>query len=300
MPAIVNIDGRLLPPAEAAISVLDRGFLSGDLVYEVVRTYDLRVHALESHLGRLARSAARTALPLAWGPERIARELDRTVDASRGQEEDDPLAAPWNRGQRTVRIVMTRGAGEGAEALGIPPGPRAVLVAQPLVGPPASAYRDGVRCVLVRARVPRELPGVKTGRHQAEATALADARAGGAHEALLVDDRGLVTEGATSSLFRVSGGVVETPPLEAGILPGIARALVLRLAREARIPATERLLEPQDLAEADEVFITSTTREVLPVTRLGERPVGRGVVGPATTRLHALYRAAVTGRTGAG
>jgi len=300
MPAIVNIDGRLVPPGEAAISVFDRGFLSGDLVYEVIRTYDLRAHQLEAHLARLSRSAARISLPLAWGPDRIAREIDRTVDASRGQEEDDPLAAPWNQGQRTVRLIMTRGAGEAAAALGLPPGPRALLITQPLVGPPASAYREGVRCVLVRARVPRELPEVKTGRHLAESTAAAEARSSGAHEALLVDGRGLVTEGATSSLFRVKDGKVETPPLEAGILPGIARGLVLRLARQAGIPVSERMLEPPDLVEADEVFITSTTREVLPVTRLGERPVGAGAVGELTTRIHALYRAAVTGRAGPG
>jgi branched-chain amino acid aminotransferase len=300
MPSIVNLDGRLVPPAEALVSVFDRGFLSGDLAYEVVRTYGLRPFELDAHLARLARSAARISLPLAWGPDRIARELDRTLDASRGQDPEDPEAAPWNRGERTVRLVMTRGGGEAAEALGLEGRPRAIAIAQPLAGPPRSAYRDGVRCVLVRTRVARQQPDVKTGRHAAEAAAAADARAGGAHEALLVDGRGLVTEGASSSLFRVKGGRVETPPLEAGILPGITRGLVLRLARQAGIPSEERLLEPQDLAEADEIFITSTTREVLPVTRLGERRVGQGAVGAVTTRLHARYRAAATRRPGPG
>jgi len=291
LPALANIDGTLLAPAEARISVLDRGFLSGDQVYEVLRTYGLRPFELDAHLARLARSAARIALPLPWDGERTAREVARTLAGARGVAPPAEGEAPWNRNERTVRVVMTRGAGEAGAALGVDPGPRAIVLVQPLRGPPASAYREGVRCILARARAPRGDPQAKTGRHLAEAVAGEEARAAGAHEALLVDGRGLVTEGASSSLFVVKAGRIETPPLDVGILAGVTRHLVLGLARRAGIEVAELPLETQDLAEADEIFITSTTREVLPVTVLGVAPVGAGRVGPVTTRVHALFRA---------
>jgi len=294
MPAIANLDGTLLPPAEARVSIFDRGFLAGDQVYEVVRTYRLVPFRLADHLARLGRSAERIGLPLPWDGARLERELLRTVEASRGGDPDDPAAAPWNRGERSVRVVVTRGAGEEARALGVDPGPRVILAALPLRGPPAAAYRDGVRCVLVHARVPRADPLAKTGGHLAEALAGIDARAAGAEEALFVDDRGRVTEGASSNLFLVKGGRLATPPLRAGILAGVTRGIVLDLAAGA-LPVEERELGPEELAAADELFLTSTSREVLPVTRLGDRPVGSGRVGAVATSLHRRYRALAGG-----
>lgn len=293
MPAIVNLDGRLVSPAEATISVFDRGFLSGDLVYEVLRTYRGRPYEVEAHLARLGRSAARIGLPLPWDPDRIAREVDRTLEAARGPDDEDPEAAPWNHGQRTVRLVMTRGV-DPRRGLGLEPGPRALALVEPLRGPPVSAYREGVRCLLVHTRAARIDPQAKTGQRLAEAVAGEEARAAGAHEALLLDGRGLVTEGASSNLFVVKRGQLETPPPDAGILPGITRERVLRLAHRAGIPVVEMALEPRDLYQADEIFITSTTREVLPVTGLGEARVAGGAVGPVTAHLHQLFREAVT------
>jgi branched-chain amino acid aminotransferase len=299
MPAIANLDGTLLPPAEARVSIFDRGFLAGDQVYEVVRTYRLVPFELPAHLARLARSAERIGLALPWEPARLAREVARTVEASRGGDAEDPLAAPWNRGQRSVRVVVTRGAGEEALSLGVDPSPHVILAAVPLRAPPAAAYREGVRCILVQARVPRADPLAKTGGHLAEALAGLDARAAGAEEAIFVDDRGRVTEGASSNLFLVKGGRLATPPLRAGILAGVTRGLVLRLAAGA-VPVEERELAPADLEAADELFLTSTSREVLPVTRLGSGSVGDGKVGPVATRLHRLYRAVAGGAGGDG
>lgn len=297
---MVNLDGELVPAARAAVSVFDRGFLSGDQVYEVVRTYGLAPFALAEHLARLQRSADRIGLPLPWAPEQLAAELGRTVEASRGGDQPDPAAAPWNRGERSVRLVVTRGPAEEARAFGVAPGPRVILAATPLRGPPEAAYREGVACILVHARVARSDPGAKTGGHLAEALAARDAAAASAHEALLLDAAGQVTEGASSNLFLVRGGGVATPPLAAGVLPGVTRGLVLRLARAAGLAVEERPLGPADLRAADELFLTSTSRELLPVTRLDGAPVGRGAVGSVTTRLHALFRAQATGAAGPG
>jgi len=298
MPTLVNLDGQLVPPAEAVISIFDRGFLAGDQVYEVVRTYGLRPFELGAHFARMVRSAARLALPLPWDEARLERELARTLEASRGGDPEDAEAAPWNRGERSARLVATRGGGEAARALGIEAGPRAVITVQPLAGPPARAYREGVRCLLVGARTPRFDPEVKSGRHQAEEAAGAEARAAGADEALLLDERGQVTEGASSNLFLVRRGVLRTTAAGRGILPGVTRGLVLELARRAAVPVEEAVLTPPDLAEADELFLTSTSREVLPVTWLGGAPAGGGRVGPVTARLHALFREYVTRAAG--
>lgn len=293
MTTVVNLDGKLVPPAEATISVFDRGFLYGDSVYEVVRTYGRRPFELEAHLARLARSAARLALTLPWDPARIRRELLRTIEAA-PPPAVDPEAAPWNQGQLSLRLVMTRGSGE----LGLDPAlavdPRALVIASPLRAPPLAAYREGVACRIVGVRhdAPEAADAVaKTGAHVANVLAVREARAAGAHEALLLGHGGQVTEGASSNVFAVREGVLLTPPLAIGILAGVTRAVVLELAREAHLSVGEVPLRPEDLASADEVFVTSTAREILPVTTLDARPVGSGQVGGVTTRLAGLFRA---------
>jgi len=294
MPSIVNIDGLLGPPGEARISVFDRGFLYGDSVYEVVRTYRGHPFELAAHLRRLAHSAERIGLELRWEARRTAAELLRTLEAARGEDPPDPAAAPWNAGERYARIVMTRGAGE----IGLDPAlavdPKAIVIVQPLRAPPLAAYREGVKvCVVGVEHVPPQAvdPTAKTGNYLSHVLALREARAQGAHEALMLDRDGFATEGTTSNVFAVRGGAVLTPPLGAGILEGVTRGIVLGLARDLGAPVREEPLRPRHLDEAEEIFVTSTAREVLPVTRLGDRPVGGGRPGPVTSRLHAAYRA---------
>jgi len=301
MPTVVNVDGTILPPAEARVSVFDRGFLYGDSVYEVVRTYDGRPFELEPHLARLRHSAERIGLEPKWSDGRTAVEIARTLQAARGDDPADPEAAPWNVGERYVRVVMTRGAGE----IGLDPAlavdPVALVIAQPLRGPPASAYAEGVKAAIVGVRRPSPQavdPSAKTGAHLSHVLAVREARAARAHEALLLDDRGFVTEGSSSNVFVVAAGRVRTPPLAAGILEGVTRGVVLRLARDLGVPVEEVPLRPEDLEVADELFLTSTVRELLPVTRLGEGPVGAGRPGEVTRRLHRALRRLAGGAVG--
>jgi branched-chain amino acid aminotransferase len=298
MPTVVNLDGVLVPPEQAKVSVFDRGFLYGDSVYEVIRTYGGRPFELEAHLARLRHSAERIGLAPKWDAARTAREIERTLDASRGGDRPDPEAAPWNAGERYVRVVMTRGAGE----IGLDPAlavdPVALVVVQPLAGPPARAYREGVKAAIVgvrRAAPDAVDPSAKTGAHLPNVLAVKQARDAGAYEAVLLDGRGFVTEGSSSNVFAVAAGVLRTPPVGAGILEGVTRGVVLRLARRAGVAAEEAALRPEDLEQADEVFITSTVREIVPVARLGDHLVGRGVPGPVTRRLHAEFRAEAGG-----
>ncbi len=298
MPTVVNLDGDLVPPAQAKVSIFDRGFLYGDSVYEVVRTYGGRPFEEEAHLARLRHSADRIGLVPKWDAARTAREIARTLEAARGGDSRDPAAAPWNAGERYVRVVMTRGAGEIGLDPALAVNPVALVLVQPLAGPPAAAYRDGVAAAIVGVRraPPAAIdPSAKTGAHLPNVLAVREAREAGAHEALLLDGAGFVTEGSSSNVFAVAGGTVRTPPLGAGILEGVTRGVVLRLARSEGVRAEEVPLRPEDLEAADEVFITSTVREIVPVTRLGPHPVGGGRPGPVTRRLHAAFRALAGG-----
>ena len=259
----------------------------------MVRTYGGKPFELGAHLTRLHRSAARLALRLPWDERRILSEVGRTLAASLGGDVPDPDAAPWNAGERSIRVIMTRGSGE----LGLDPAlavdPRAIVIATPLRAPPASAYRDGVavRIVGVRHDAPEAADTTaKTGAHLGNVLAVAEARGAGAHEALLLDRDGFVTEGASSNLFAVHEGCLLTPPLAAGILEGVTRGRVLALARELGIAVRETPMRAAELYGADEIFITSTAREVLPVTRLDGARVGAGSVGGVTTRVHTAFR----------
>jgi branched-chain amino acid aminotransferase len=301
MSTVVNLGGTIVEPAAAKVSVFDRGFLYGDSVYEVVRTYGGAPFELPAHLARLRHSADRIGLVPIWDDARIAAEIARTLEASRGEDPPDPDAAPWNRGERYLRVVLTRGAGE----IGLDPAlavdPVALVVAQPLRGPPARAYAEGVKAAIVglRRASPRAIdPSAKTGAHLPNVLAVREARAAGALEALLLDEQGSVTEGSSSNVFAVRAGRVATPPLAAGILEGVTRGVVLRLARELGVPADETQLRPEDLEGADEVFLTSTIREIVPVTRLGERVVGTGRPGAVTHRLHRAFRRLAGGPVG--
>jgi branched-chain amino acid aminotransferase len=294
VPALVNIDGVLVPPAEAKVSVFDRGFLYGDSVYEVVRTYGGIPFALEAHLRRLDHSAERIGLSLPWDARRTAAEVARTLAAARGEDPAEPDAAPWNVGERYLRLIMTRGAGE----IGLDPAlavdPKAILIVRPLRGPPLAAYRDGVEACVVRVEhvSPRAVDATaKTGNYLSHVLAVREARAAGAYEAFMLDREGFVTEGTTSNVFAVLRGEVVTPPLAAGILEGVTRGLVLGLAHDMGLAAREQPMRPEDLESAEEIFITSTVREIVPVTRLGERAVGDGRAGRLTGRLHAAFRA---------
>jgi branched-chain amino acid aminotransferase len=293
MTAAVSIDGVLVPVGEARVSVFDRGFLYGDSVYEVVRTYDLEPFELEAHLARLAASAERIFLPLPWSGDRLEREIRRAVEASRGGDDADPAAPPWNQGERSIRVVVTRGSGEMGLDPALATDPLVAILALPLRGPPLAAYREGVSAWPFGGRdapLRGGDPGAKTGEHLFHVLAMREARAHEGHEALLVDREGCVTEGASSNVFAVRDGVLETPPLQAGILAGVTRACVIELALELGVQVREEALPLASLMDADEAFLTSTVREILPLARVGSRPVGPGAPGPVTLRLHAAFR----------
>ncbi|MDF1563679.1 MAG: aminotransferase class IV [Deltaproteobacteria bacterium] len=288
MTTIVSIDGKLVPPEGATISVFDRGFLYGDSVYEVVRTYQGRPFELGAHLDRLAHSAARIGLRLPWSREQLTRAVNDILEASgHGAQERESY----------LRIVVTRGSGE----IGLDPSlavePRTILIARVLEQPAVEAYREGVTVALVGGRegLRRHVdPSAKTGNYLPNVLAVAEARERHAYEAVMVDERDRLTEGSSSNVFLVQFGIVRTPPLAVGILEGVTRRTVIEVCREAKIPVEEARLTTADLHSADEAFLTSSIREIVPITRVEDQPVGTGKVGDVTRAVQAAFR----GRTG--
>lgn len=275
----VHIGGRVCRPEEAKVSIFDRGFLYGDSVYETIGTFEGRLFATDEHLTRLERSAERIGLRT---PPRA--EIERAIA--------ETVAAAGNEESR-VRVMVTRGAGGKIDLDPATAGdPELIVIAFPLGAPTAEMYARGVSAAIVSVtrNSPQAIdPAVKSGNYLNNVLALGEARRrSGAYEAILCAADGTIAEGASSNVFAVRAGVVRTPPLQVGILDGITRAKVLELARGNGIPLEEARISPDELRAADEIFITSATRAVLPVTRLDERAVGDGVPGPVTRRLMEL------------
>ena len=285
VPVAVNIDGHLYGKDEARVSVFDHGFLFGEGVYEVLRTYDQRPFLYADHMRRLRASAARIALDCPLDDDALLERVEATV------------AAAGLDGEAYIRLLLTRGVGEIVYDPRACPSPTTVIIVKPHVEPPAEALTRGVRLAL--ATVVRNHPGsvdpaIKSNNLLNNALAMQQAYREGAFEALMRNHRGEICECAQSNVFVVRDGVLLTPPTDAGLLVGVTRGFVLALAAPLGIVATERVLREADLATIDEAFLTSTTREIVPVVQVGEQVIGPGTPGPITQRLRTAFRDAVS------
>jgi len=282
---IAYVDGKWTPAEEARISVLDHGLLYGDGVFEGIRVYGGVPFLLDEHLDRLAASARAIVLELPAGREEIAA-LSREA-AQRAELHDGYL-----------RLVVTRGAG----ALGVSPHTCAraslIVIAAPLTLYPAERYRDGVRLVtssLRRSASDALPPQIKSLNYLTSVLASIEARRQGADEAVLLNAQGLIAECTADNLFLVSGGRVLTPAVASGALAGITRALVSRLLNEQGIECVESPLTPADAWTADELFLTGTGAEIVPVCEIDGRPLP--LARPVTERVRAAFAAYVEAST---
>jgi branched-chain amino acid aminotransferase len=277
----VWLDGKLQDLVQARISPLDRGFLYGDGLFETLRAYRGKPFLLAEHLDRL--EAAAREVGLAAPPRAVLEDAVRQV-----------LDANAFEGDARVRLTLTRGAGEGPLWPAQPDAPTLLVTAQPVALPAWLEAGGGASLVTSAHRVFSGIPARKSTSFQAHVLAKGEAHRAGAWEALLLNDRGEAAEGATSNLFALLQGQLVTPPPEAGILPGLTRRVVLRLAQPALcLEAREAPLRPADLAQARELFLTSSVAEVVPVVRLDGQAVGDAHPGPVTRAVRAAYRAEV-------
>lgn len=276
----VLVDGVLVDPVAPSIPVMDRGFLYGDSVFEVTRTYDGQPFAVRAHLDRLRLSCARLGISLEVDDATLRAEMDLGL-RSAGHEES------------YMRLMVTRGVTPIGLHLGHDVASRRVVVVLPLSPQPAAIYEDGVELATVtsaRALDGSCAAGAKASNYLPNILSLAAAQARGGYEALSVGPSGEILEGATSNVFLVKNGVVRTPPLSMGVLGGITRQLVMQGAGDDGIEVREELLFPSDLYGADEACITSSLREVVPVVRADGVALGDGRPGAVVRRLHAAFQ----------
>ena len=270
-----SVNGEITPADQARVSVLDNGFTFGDAVYETLRTYGGRPFHLGRHLQRLRRSARRLAIALPATDEALTGDLDALLRQAANPES-------------YIRIIVTRGVGDISYHFDRVHGPTVVMAVKPLPPVPEACFTDGIAVILssVRRNPPSALdPSIKSCNLINNILAVQEAQAKGAFEPILLNETGEVAETASANVFLVRDGVLITPPLEAGILNGVTRQVVLELAGHAKIPVREEPVSVQDLLAADEAFITSTLKEVMPVATVDGGRVGAGRPGPVTLRL---------------
>ena len=278
---IAYVDGEWTPAAEARVSVLDHGLLYGDGIFEGVRVYGGRPFLLEEHLDRLEASARAIVLEL---PAKRAVIAALCAEAAERAGLDDGY----------LRLVVTRGVG----ALGVSPHTCAraslIVIAAPLSLYPPERYRDGVRLItssLRRSASDALPPQVKSLNYLTSVLASIEARRQGADEAVLLNAQGLIAECTADNLFLVSRERVLTPSVASGALAGITRNLVMQLLAQEGIEAAEAPLTPADAWTADELFLTGTGAEIVPVCEIDGRPLP--AARPVTGRVRAAFTAYV-------
>ncbi|MBI2834335.1 MAG: aminotransferase class IV [Acidobacteria bacterium] len=281
MEAAVNVNGQLFDARSAVISVFDHGFLYGEGIYETLRTYNREPFLFDRHMRRLRNSAARIELRVPLSDAQFMTRIRDTMEAAGFQEET------------YTRILLTRGVGELTYDPAACPNASVVVIVKRHVAPSTDAFERGVMISLVS--VMRNHPGsvdpiIKSNNLLNNALAMQEAFRNGGDEALMRNYRGELSECSQSNVFIVKNGAVLTPRLDAGLLDGITRDFVLEISCEVGIPTAEAILHDEDLFGADEAFITSTTREVMPVVRVDAHSIGTGRPGLVTLKLLDTYR----------
>jgi len=275
----VYINGKLFDKADAKVSVFDHGLLYGDGVFEGIRVYDGKIFRLREHIDRLYDSARHINLEIPLSKEQLAEAMHSTVRANHKRD-------------AYIRALVTRGAG----TLGIDPrnttDPQVIIIVDDISLYPKELYEHGLNVVIASTiRVhPSALDArVKSLNYLNNIMAKMEAIQAGCFEAVMLNHEGKVAECAADNIFIVKAGVVRTPPLDAGILGGITRGVVLELARGADMPTEEVSLTRHDLYTADEFFLTGTGAEIIPVIRCDGRPIGNGKPGPVTKQLRERF-----------
>jgi branched-chain amino acid aminotransferase len=279
----VYINGKIVNPGEATISVFDHGLLYGDGVFEGIRVYNGKVFKLREHLERLFESARSVALEMPMSREALARATEDTVRAT-GKKE------------AYIRLVITRGVGN----LGLDPRkcttPQVIIIVDDISLYPPEMYENGLEVVTastVRNIANALSPRIKSLNYLNNILAKIEANRAGCPEAIMLNALGEVCECTADNIFLVKRGILSTPPIHAGILEGITRNTVMDLAREAGIEVREPTITRHDVYIADECFLTGTGAEIIPVVKADDRIIGTGKPGPITRQLRERYHALV-------
>jgi len=291
MAEVIYVNGDLIPRSKARLSPFDHGFLYGCGLFETMRGYNGCIFRLDRHLARLRRSAKILGLAhnliASQSPEGSEGVAKQSLEAA-------CLETLTANKLRDARVRLTVTAGEGD----MTPDPETcsrltvLVTAKNLIPLRPEKYELGFKAVLssVRRNSQSPLSRLKSTCYLDNVLARMEAKAAGADEAILLNERGFLAEGSTSNIFLVNEGMLATPSLQSGVLAGITREAVLEIAQALNIRAEEREVELRELMEADEAFITNSILEIVPVTWFDGKPIGTGKPGQLTNNLMAAYR----------
>ena len=272
---IININGQICDEDKAVISVLDHGFLFGDSVYEVVRTHKGKLFTANEHLDRLKRSADRLMMELPLTNEQFKEELVKTHNM-------------LNADEAYMRLIVTRGVGKLELHPASCSGQTYIIMAKPIDNWLDEQYNRGISLAIVSIlrNDPFALdPRIKSGNYLNNVLAIIDAKKRNADEGLMCNKDGYISEGTNFNIFMVKDSKLYTPELATGILEGITRMVVLKVARNNGLEVFESKITPEELLDADELFISSTTRDIMPVYKVDEKLMPMPTPGKVTKYL---------------
>ncbi|MBI5406268.1 MAG: branched-chain-amino-acid transaminase [Nitrospirae bacterium] len=281
---LIFLNNSLVPEEAAKVSVLDRGFLYGDGVFETLRVYSGTIFHCNDHLDRLFQSAEAIYLQLPFTRDYLIEALYKTLEAN-------------HLNDAYLRLSVTRGVSEPGLDIGGCPSSTLTIIAKEFSGYPDNLYQSGIRAAVVNTRrIPASAlnPAIKSLNFLNNIMARVEATRLNAAEAIMLNMEGYVAEGTVSNIFMVKDGIVKTPPLSAGILNGVTRSIVIDLLKENGIPVIEQAFYPNEFYTADECFVTSTLYEVMPMTSINGSAVGSGQPGSLTQTILNLFRRLTT------
>ncbi len=273
----IYLNGKIVPAKEAVVSVFDHGFLYGDGIYETIKVYDRVIFMLDEHLGRLYRSASMIGLTLPFEIDSLKISIYETLIAN-------ALRNAY------IRLTVSRGYGPIGLDPDLCPEPTTVIIVQELKEYPRVFYEKGINLIIseTRRNIKEAInPKIKSLNFLNNILAKIEAKKRDAYEAIMLNAYGKLTEGSISNVFFYKDGVLCTPSLECGILDGITRGFVIELAMREDLKIKEGEFTKEDIYSAAEVFITNTTLEVMPVSKVDDQVYA---VGNITKLLHKAYR----------
>ncbi len=280
---VISINGQICSQEDAKVSVFDRGFLYGDSVYEVTEVRNGKIGFLKEHLARLENSALKMHMIL----QNTHKEFEDLI-----KEVSTKLHEAGHE-RCYIRVIVTRGEGEITLDPKAAQKQNVIIIGKELAENPTSWYDDGVEVIIsstLRNPVKSMDPNIKSGNYLNNILAYNEAREAGYFDAVMLNQDGNVTECTTSNIWIVKDGVFKTPPIAAGLLKGITRENVIKILAAHKIPFEEANISGSELKDADECFLTSSTKYLVPIVKVDHSSIGNGKPGVKTLQVLDIFR----------
>jgi branched-chain amino acid aminotransferase len=288
MEPIVYLNGKFVPLSQAKVSILDRGFCYGDALFETLRVYSGKIFQLDGHLDRLELGARSIFLDLPESRERIQKILYDTFNRNQGSD-------------AVIRLTISRGEGIMGKLWQADTSPTLSVYVRPYSAPPDEWYQNGVPISLIpnsAAKLGNQDEQIKSANYLSQILARKQAEEQNAVDGIMINEHGEVCDGTISNIFVIKDGELSTPAVNGYVLAGITRQVVLKLADKAGTVCKERAMTAETVLQGDEVFLTNTGWEILPVTRVDGQAVGSGLPGSLTQGLRKEFRKFVDAEIG--